>query len=85
MNSQKKAEALAYLHKRFPEVDDIELFELLEQTTSSISNILEAKLAYEACSNCDGTSCGLLKGSGEAITSSDLMNEPQTDTLYVSA
>ena len=59
VEAAEKAEALAYLHKRFPEVDDIELFELLEQTTSSISNILEAKLAYEACSNCDGTSCRL--------------------------
>ena len=55
----KAAEALKYLHKRFPEVNDIELVELLEQNTSSINNILEAKLAYEACSNCDGTSCRL--------------------------
>ncbi len=55
----EKAEALEYLHKRFPEVYDIELAELLEQNTSSISNILESKLAYEACSNCDGTSCRL--------------------------
>ena len=45
VEATEKAEALAYLHKRFPEVDDIELFNLLEQTTSSISNILEAKLA----------------------------------------
>ena len=55
----KAAEALEYLHKIFPEVNDIELVELLEQNTSSINNILEAKLAYEACSNCDGTSCRL--------------------------
>ena len=59
VEATEKAEALAYLHKRFPEVNDIELVELLEQNTTSISNILEARLAYEACSNCDGTSCRL--------------------------
>ena len=57
--TSESAEALAYLHKRFPEVDDIELINFLEQNASSISDILEAKLAYEACSNCDGTSCRL--------------------------
>ena len=57
--SSEAIEALAYLHKRFPEVDDIELINLLEQNAFSISDILEAKSAYEACSNCDGTSCRL--------------------------
>ena len=59
VEATEAAEALEYLHKRFPEVDDIELINLLEQNASSISDILEAKSAYEACSNCDGTSCRL--------------------------
>ena len=45
------------MHKRFPKVEELELHELLEQNASSISDILESKLAYEACSNCDGTAC----------------------------
>ena len=53
----EEAEALEYLRKRFPEVEECKLLELLEQNASSISDILEAKLAYEACSNCDGTAC----------------------------
>ena len=57
--TSESAEALEYLHKRFPEVDDIELINLLEKNASSISDILEAKLAYEACSNCNGTKCRL--------------------------
>ena len=59
VEATEAAEALEYLHKRFPEVDDIELINLLEKNASSISDILEAKSAYEACSNCDGTSCRL--------------------------
>ena len=52
-------EALEFLHKRFPEINALELAELLEQNASSIGDILEAKLAYEACLNCDDTSCRL--------------------------
>ena len=59
VKAAEKAEALAYLHKRFPEVEELELAKLLEQNASSISDILESRLAYEACSNCDGTSCRL--------------------------
>ena len=50
VKAAEKAEALAYLHKRFPEVEELELAKLLEQNASSISDILESRLAYEACS-----------------------------------
>ena len=59
VETAEETEALEYLHKRFPEVEELELINLLEQNISSISDILEAKLAHEACSNCDGTSCRL--------------------------
>ena len=82
--TEEAAEALAYLHKRFPEVDDIELINLLEQNASSISDILEAKLAYEACSNCNGTKCRLPESlwRGYHVISLDERTQSNSNKLH---
>ena len=61
--SEEITEVLEYLHKRFPELH--KRFPKLDETylnglnSNSINAILEAKLADEICSNCDGTNCRL--------------------------
>ncbi|MBR1658376.1 MAG: hypothetical protein IJ697_07920, partial [Synergistaceae bacterium] len=82
--SSEAIEALDYLHKRFPEVDDIELINLLEQNASSISDILEAKSAYEACSNCDGTKCRLPESlwRGYHVISLDERTQSNSNKLH---
>ena len=56
----KFTEALEYLHKNFPEANQ-DVFDNLDAIADSISidNIIESKIADEACSGCDGTHCRL--------------------------
>lgn len=84
VESVEVAEALEYLHQRFPEVDDIELINLLEKNASSISDILEAKLAYEACSNCNGTKCRLPESlwRGYHVISLDERTQSNSNKLH---
>ena len=84
VEATEAAEALEYLHKRFPEVDDIELINLLEKNASSISDILEAKLAYEACSNCNGTKCRLPESlwRGYHVISLDERTQSNSNKLH---
>ena len=57
---------------------------MLEKNASSISDILEAKLAYEACSNCNGTKCRLPESlwRGYHVISLDERTQSNSNKLH---